>query len=75
MDSDDLRPVSRSWPDGAYRAPKAGRLEAGLSLRDVGRAIGVAHETIRQWERGRDPRGYHRQHYLMWLAVYGGLIV
>lgn len=46
----------------------------GLSLRSVGGAIGVAHETIRQWEQGRTPRKHLIAEYRLWLAFYGGVV-
>ena len=35
------------------------REAAGLSLRQVGDALGVTHSLIRHWERGGTPREQH----------------
>ena len=32
------------------------REAAGLSLRDVGEAVGVSHAAVSRWERGAHPR-------------------
>jgi hypothetical protein len=39
------------------------RARAGVSLRDVGTAIGVSHSLVRYWEQSGDPRGEHRAAY------------
>lgn len=35
------------------------RAETGFSLEHAGRLLGVAHTTVRDWERGRNPRDVH----------------
>jgi transcriptional regulator with XRE-family HTH domain len=42
------------------------RLDAGLSLREVGVALGVSHTAVRGWERGAVPRDQQ--------AAYGALL-
>lgn len=37
------------------------RSDAGLSLIRAGTLLGVAHTTVRDWERGRRPRDVHRR--------------
>lgn len=72
MDSESVPYVHRPWADRDYDSARDGRATFGLSLRDVARAVGVSHETIRQWERAREPRRAQRNAYILWLAVYGG---
>jgi transcriptional regulator with XRE-family HTH domain len=36
------------------------RAEQGLSLQAAGDRLGVAHTTVRDWERGRQPRDLHQ---------------
>jgi DNA-binding transcriptional regulator YiaG len=40
------------------------REEAGLSVRAVGRHVGVSGEAVRTWERGRAPRVQNLVRYL-----------
>ena len=54
----------RSLPSARER--RKIRLEAGLSLRDVGAALGVSHTAVRGWERGAVPRDQK--------AAYGDLL-
>jgi transcriptional regulator with XRE-family HTH domain len=35
---------------------RAIRLQAGLSLRDIGDALGVSHVAVSRWEGGATPR-------------------
>lgn len=44
----ELAPLVRDW-----------RRIQGLSLEKAGRLLGVAHTTVRDWERGRQPRLAH----------------
>lgn len=32
------------------------RIEAGVSLREMGAALGVSHTAVRHWETAQDPR-------------------
>jgi DNA-binding transcriptional regulator YiaG len=43
------------------------RVAAGLSLREVGEALGVSHTAVSDWERGATPRERQR-------VVYGRLL-
>jgi DNA-binding transcriptional regulator YiaG len=38
------------------------RVDAGVSLRAVGKALGVSHAAVASWERGATPRE-HRDAY------------
>lgn len=46
----DARRRLAALPDGA--TCRDWRVRAGLSLRDVGDLVGVAHTTVLSWERG-----------------------
>lgn len=75
MDGDRMPDVSGDRPDrdpAAIDRARRCRKTLGLSLRALARAVGVSHETIRQWEAGRMPRRYHHDHYMTWIKVYGG---
>jgi transcriptional regulator with XRE-family HTH domain len=46
------------------------REAAGLSLEDLGRAVGVSYSTVFNWERGEHfPRRRHLEAYLEALAL------
>jgi len=50
-----------SLPDAATR--RALRIQAGLSMRQVGEAVGVSINAVQAWERGAEPRGSRRTEY------------
>jgi len=49
---------------------KATRIEAGLSLQDIGDACGVAASSVMRWEAGRVPRAAAA---LRWAAILADL--
>lgn len=49
------------------------RKEAGLTLKEVGEALGVTHATVQRWETGqRIPRGEMAPAYLAFLRRAAG---
>ncbi len=54
----DLAKIADARDFGASGAARLVRLTSGISLREMGRAVGVDAATILKWERGEHrPRG------------------
>lgn len=65
--TDDLvaRARARRTVRDAPELVRSLRREAGLTLAEVGEALGVSHVAVRRWERGeRVPRGDLARRYL-----------
>ena len=72
MGEDPVPGLPGGGPTAACADAERERLFQGRSLRVAAREVGVSHETLRQWERGRAPQLHQRPRYRAWLARYAG---
>lgn len=62
--------LKRTLPPPAER--RRLRLDAGVSLERIARAVGVTRQTVALWEAGAEPRPEHLEPYLDALRLCAG---